>query len=86
MARCVVVAVFHLTSWGEETGPPSMFPPRPSTATPASAPVIAPIVKKAAPSVVNIYSTRFIRERPMRNPFINDPFFRQFFGDQFQRR
>ena len=42
----------------------------------------APIVKKVAPSVVNIYSTRFIKERPMRNPLFNDPFFRQFFGDQ----
>ncbi|MEI6076486.1 MAG: DegQ family serine endoprotease [Verrucomicrobiota bacterium] len=44
----------------------------------------APVVKKVAPSVVNIYSTRFIKERPMRNPFMNDPFFRQFFGNQFQ--
>src|SRR5665213_1297841 len=40
----------------------------------------APIVKKAAPSVVNIYSTRFVTERPMQM----NPFFRQFFGNQFQ--
>src|SRR5271163_424723 len=43
----------------------------------------APIVKKVAPSVVNIFSTRFIKEQPRRNPFFNDPIFRQFFGDQF---
>ena len=43
----------------------------------------APIVKKVAPSVVNIFSTRFVKERPRRNPFSNDPIFRQFFGDQF---
>jgi serine protease Do len=43
----------------------------------------APIVKKAAPSVVNIYSTRIIHEHPRRNPFQDDPFFRQFFGGQF---
>ena len=43
----------------------------------------APIVKKVMPSVVNIYSTQIIHMRPMHNPLLNDPFFRQFFGDQF---
>jgi serine protease Do len=38
----------------------------------------APIVKKVAPSVVNIYSTMTIHERA--NPLFNDPFFRRFFG------
>jgi serine protease Do len=42
----------------------------------------APVVKKAAPSVVNIYSTHIVHVRPTRNPFYGDPFFRQFFGDQ----
>jgi len=42
----------------------------------------APIVKKVAPSVVNIYSSRTVRMRPMPNPFQDDPLFRQFFGDQ----
>lgn len=41
----------------------------------------APLVKKAAPSVVNIYTKRVVRERV--NPFFNDPFFNQFFGGQF---
>ena len=39
----------------------------------------APIIKNVAPSVVNIYSTRMVRERET-NPFFNDPFFRHFFG------
>jgi len=43
----------------------------------------APIVKKVAPSVVNIYSTMIVRERPRQNPLLEDPFFRQFFGDRF---
>src|SRR2546428_14112620 len=43
----------------------------------------APVVKKVAPSVVNIYSTMTIRERPTPNPFFDDPFFRRFFGDRF---
>jgi len=42
---------------------------------------VAPVVKKVAPSVVNIYSTVTIRERP--NPLLNDPAFRRFFGEQF---
>lgn len=40
----------------------------------------APIVKKAAPSVVNIYSTRIVHYRQY-DPFAGDPFFRQFFGN-----
>ncbi len=40
----------------------------------------APIVKKAAPSVVNIYSTRTLN-LPRRHPLLDDPMFRQFFGD-----
>ena len=40
---------------------------------------VAPVVKKVAPSVVNIYSTVTIRERP--NSLFNDPLFRRFFGE-----
>ncbi len=38
----------------------------------------APIVKKAAPAVVNVYSRRVIRAQ---SPLVNDPFFRRFFGE-----
>src|ERR1035437_8009848 len=41
---------------------------------------VAPVVKKVAPSVVNIYSTVTIHDRP--NPLRNDPLFRRFFGDE----
>jgi Do/DeqQ family serine protease len=37
----------------------------------------APVVKRAAPAVVNVYAARVIENR---NPFMNDPLFRQFFG------
>jgi len=43
----------------------------------------APVVKKVGPTVVNIYSSMTIRERPTANPFSGDPFFRRFFGDDF---
>ena len=41
----------------------------------------APVVKKAAPAVVNIY-TRTVVEQPA-SPLFNDPFFRRFFGENF---
>lgn len=40
----------------------------------------APLVKRAAPAVVNIYTRRVVRERGSSLLF-NDPFFRRFFGD-----
>lgn len=40
----------------------------------------SPIVKKVAPSVVNIYTKRVVTQAA--NPFMNDPFFSQFFGSQ----
>jgi Do/DeqQ family serine protease len=39
----------------------------------------APVVKKAAPAVVNIYTRRVVRSQ--NTPLFNDPFFRRFFGD-----
>src|SRR5271155_2997093 len=37
----------------------------------------APIVKRVAPAVVNVYATHVVENS---NPFLADPFFRQFFG------
>ena len=39
-----------------------------------------PTYEKVSRSVVNIYSTKTIRENPNISPFFSDPFFRQFFG------
>jgi Do/DeqQ family serine protease len=41
----------------------------------------ADVVAKAAPAVVTIHSTMRVRQ-PQQFPFMNDPFFRQFFGDR----
>ncbi|WP_306004833.1 trypsin-like peptidase domain-containing protein [Aquicoccus porphyridii] len=38
----------------------------------------APLVKQAAPAVVNIYARRIVEQR-QRSPFADDPFFRDFF-------
>ncbi|MBL4800659.1 MAG: DegQ family serine endoprotease [Emcibacter sp.] len=42
----------------------------------------APVVKRAAPAVVNIYTKRVVKTRAL-SPFTNDPFFQRFFGDRF---
>ena len=42
----------------------------------------APVVKKVAASVVNIYSTTTVKEPAYQHPFLNDPFFRHFFGGE----
>lgn len=42
----------------------------------------APLVKKAAPAVVNIYTRKVVRER--LSPLFQDPFFNRFFGDALQ--
>jgi Do/DeqQ family serine protease len=40
----------------------------------------APVVSKARPAVVNVYASRV--EEAARNPLLDDPIFRQFFGSQ----
>lgn len=40
----------------------------------------APIVRGAAPAVVNVYATQSRQEPRFRSPFMDDPFFRRFFG------
>ncbi len=41
----------------------------------------APVVKRVAPSVVNVYGARV--ERAPRHPFMDDPMLRRFFGGEF---
>ena len=39
----------------------------------------APVVRKVAPAVVNVYAAKVVQNR---NPLFDDPIFRQFFGDR----
>ncbi len=54
-----------------------------TTANPAVMPVAsyADVVSKAAPAVVTIHSQLRVRQ-PQQFPFMDDPFFRQFFGNR----
>ncbi len=42
----------------------------------------APLVKRVAPAVVNIYTKRVVRSRPI-SPLFKDPLFRKFLGERF---
>lgn len=45
----------------------------------------APLVKQASPAVVNIFTRKEVAQRGPASPLFNDPFFRRFFGDTFDR-
>jgi serine protease Do len=78
----IAVGAFHFTSWGKGTSPNITVETTPINRAAKLGTSFAPVVKKAAPSVVNIYSTRIVHQRLVSNPLFSDPFFRQFFGDQ----
>ncbi|MGD0745116.1 MAG: Do family serine endopeptidase [Verrucomicrobiota bacterium] len=79
----VILGVFHLPSWGKDVGPAIKIDTTALERGPQLGASFAPVVKKAAPSVVNIYSTHTVHLRQFRNPLFDDPMFRQFFGDRF---
>ncbi len=60
-------------------------PPMPPASNVSDGPSFVPIVKEALPAVVNISTTRVIKSQAQGpgSPFPDDPFFRQFFGEQF---
>jgi serine protease Do len=46
----------------------------------------APVIDPALPAVVNISSTKMVKQQDNFPGLFSDPFFRQFFGDQFDRQ
>ncbi|MDG3441897.1 DegQ family serine endoprotease [Nitrospirillum amazonense] len=77
VSRCALVAV----AAGLALTPPALAQQVPQSREQITL-SYAPLVKRAAPAVVNIYSRRVIKQRV--SPFMEDPFFRQFFGDAFR--
>jgi S1-C subfamily serine protease len=61
----------------------SANPTNATTGNPSGMPVAsyADVVSKAAPAVVTIHSQMRVRQ-PQQYPFMDDPFFREFFGDR----
>ncbi len=83
MGALAVVIFFYLTSWAQEAKPDIKVETTPVNRDARLGVSFAPVIKQTAPCVVYIYSTRIVHMRPYRNPFLSDPFFRQFFGSQF---
>src|SRR6202008_1181153 len=46
----------------------------------------APVIDPALPAVVNISSTKMVKQQNNFPGFFFDPFFRQFFGDRFNQQ
>jgi serine protease Do len=46
----------------------------------------ASVLKPALPAVVNIHTSKIAKQGQNAMPFLNDPFFQQFFGNQFGRQ
>jgi serine protease Do len=76
-----VVALFYFSARAKDAAPVISVDTSPIVRDAKAVTSFAPVVKKAAPSVVNIFSTHIVHERIYRNPMFNDPLFRQFFGD-----
>ncbi|MEQ9122965.1 MAG: trypsin-like peptidase domain-containing protein, partial [Alphaproteobacteria bacterium] len=65
---------------GASTGAPAQTRQTPSSRAEIQL-SFAPLVKEAAPAVVNIFTRTEVRQRRV-SPLFDDPFFRRFFGDR----
>ena len=79
MGATVMACLIYFTAWAKEPGPAVNVDTTPIVRDAKAVTSFAPVVKKAASSVVNIFSTQIVHIR--RNRAFDDPFFRQFFGD-----
>ncbi|MBE0627050.1 MAG: Do family serine endopeptidase [Burkholderiales bacterium] len=85
LAALFVVATLK-PEWlpGTPPAPPelSQAPPPAATGARIAATTYSDAVRRAAPAVVSIFTSKEVK-RP-RNPFMNDPVFRHFFGERFE--
>jgi serine protease Do len=81
----LVVTLFTLTLWAKGLAPALAVSTTPINRDARLGNSFASTVKKAAPSVVTIYSSRTVREQPRQNPFRDNPMLQQFFGDQYSQ-
>src|SRR5256885_430551 len=83
IGRCVSILLLAQSGllWAANPPPKVMVEEAPLSRDVKARTSFAPVIKKVAPSVVNISSSMTIHERGNRNPLLEDPFFRRFFGD-----
>src|ERR1051325_1800946 len=67
-------------SGGSATPPQIKYQKEPLSRDVLARTSFAPVVKRVAPSVVTIYSTKNVENRFRNSPLFDDPFFRRFFG------
>jgi serine protease DegQ len=85
-ATIAVAVLFVVSTFRPEWLPARGNPPASVQSSPSTAPAAAralsysDAVRRATPSVVNIFTSKEIRSP--RHPLLNDPLFRRFFGDQ----
>jgi len=82
LGSLAIITLVYFNSWAKDILPNISVDNTPIARDTKGFTSFAPIVKKVAPSVVNIYSSHTVHQRLYRNPFSGDPFFRQFFGGQ----
>jgi serine protease Do len=83
LALTAAIVAVRMVARALDTNPAVRVDNSPINRDPHSGNSYSPVVKKVAPSVVNIYSTRFVKERYYSDPLMANPFYRHFFGDQF---
>jgi serine protease Do len=89
LAGCAGVLVGSRAWTAYFSAPPVVAAPTASAGNAAAAGIqasFAPVVEKDLPAVVNVSSSKVVRSNGNDAPFIMDPFFRQFFGDDFGRQ
>jgi S1-C subfamily serine protease len=75
----IMIVLSHFAAWAKDPAPVINLDTTPIVRAAGASGSFAPIIKRAAPSVINIYSARTVHLR--RNSAFDDPFFSQFFGD-----
>src|SRR5579859_3707982 len=79
MKRLVFAALLAASSLALSAPALAHMPPPAVNGQPL--PSLAPMIKRVTPAIVNV-STRGHVQMQQQNPFMNDPFFQQFFGGQ----
>src|SRR5437588_11940361 len=85
VALLAVMGCSHMRSTATEIAPStSALPAANAPANTGAQTSYADVVARVAPAVVTVRSERRVRPA-QQHPFIDDPFFRQFFGDRAPR-
>jgi Do/DeqQ family serine protease len=79
MKRIVFAALLAATLFSSLPAFAHMPPP---VVAGQAVPSLAPMIKRVTPAVVNVSTRGHVEMQQQQNPFMNDPFFQQFFGGQ----